>query len=193
MSAPRFLKRDLSLVTSAPTRICNSQARRGCGGESAGFALAIILGRTDITQQMKACLDAETLVESATPQLREIAVVGASFMDPNTKDAHRQFSYQVAMLEGTLKQTFRAATLLAKRSDDLKQVAEVWKRTGRFCDTVVATLLSLKDRYSNCGTPELYALALDYKQACEDRLCDVEEEIECQEIDLPKGLLPEPN
>jgi hypothetical protein len=79
------------------------------------------------------------------------------------------------------------------KSHDLKEVVDVWNRMRLFCDTVLATLLSLKDRNSNCGAPELYNLALGYKQAGEDRWRDVEEEIECQEINLPKGLLTEPN
>jgi hypothetical protein len=140
---------------------------------------------------VKACLDVETLVESATPQLKEIAAVGASFADPNAEDACLVFTRQVAMLEGTLKQTFRAATLLARNSGGLKEIAEVWKRTGHFSRTFLTTLASLKDKYANCGTPEIYDLALDYTKACDDRLRDIEEEIECQRIDLPKGLLPE--
>ena len=142
---------------------------------------------------MKTCLDVEMLVESATPQLQEIVAVGASFPNPDTDEACAAFTHQMAMLEGTLKQTFRAATLLAKKSDELKEVSEIWKRTGRFCDSVLATLSSLKGKYPHCGTPELFDLTLDYGRACEDRLRDIEEEIECQKIDLPKGLLPELN
>ena len=133
------------------------------------------------------------LVESATPQLTEIATVGASFADANDEGACAEFRHQVAVLEGTLKQTFRAATLLAKKSVELEEVADVWKRMSDFCDSVLAILSSLKVKYPDCGTPELFDLALGYEQACEDRLRDVQEEIECQKMDLPKGLLPELN
>ena len=155
------------------------------------FALASVRGSADIQFAMKVCLDVETLVESAAPQLKEMAVVGASFGDPNTSEACAAFGRQVSMLEGALKQTFRAATLIAKKSGELDEVAEVWKRMSRFCDSVLATLASLKEKFAYCGTPELYDSTLDFKQACEDRLRNVQEEIECQRIDLPKGLLPE--
>ena len=141
--------------------------------------------------RMKAFLDVETLVESATPQLTEMARVGASFPNPQSEEAYAQFSHQVSMLEGALKQTFRAATLLARKNSELAEIADVWQRMSRFCDAVLLTLSSLKENYAHCGTPELYDLALDFKQACEDRLRDVQEEMECQKIDLPKGLLPE--
>ena len=142
---------------------------------------------------MNTCLDVETLVESAAPQLSEMAKVAASFQDPTTLEACQTFGHQVSMLEGTLKQTFRAATLIAKKGDKLEEIANVWRRMRHFCDTVLVTLATLKERYPDCGTPELYDAALDFKQACEDRLGEIEEEVQCQKIELPKGLLPEPS
>lgn len=131
------------------------------------------------------------LVESATPQLKEIAAVGASFADPSEEHVCEAFRRQVAMLEGALRQTFRAATLMAKKSGELEEVADIWKRMSGFCDSVSVTLSSLKTKYPDCGTPELCDLALGYEQACEDRLRNVQEEIQCQRIELPKGMLPE--
>ena len=75
------------------------------------FALASVRGSADIQFPMKVCLDVVTLVESATPQLKEIAEVAASFKDPNTDEACVAFAPQVSMLEGSLKQTFRGAGL----------------------------------------------------------------------------------
>ena len=157
------------------------------------FALASVRGSADIQFAMKVCLDVETLVESATPQLKEIAEVAASFKDPNTDEACVAFARQVSMLEGSLKQTFRGATLLARKSGELEEIAKIWKNLIRFCTSVLTTLVALREKYPYCGTQEIYDLALDYKKACEDRLRDAEEEIECQRMDLPKGLLPELN
>ena len=146
-----------------------------------------------LNSHMKACLDVETLVASATPQLKEIAEVGASFLDPNTDEACAAFARQVSMLEGTVKQTFRAATLLARKSGELEEIAEIWKNLSGYCGSVLTTLAALREKYPFCSTTEVYDLALQYKEACEDRLRDVEEEIKCQKMDLPKGLLPELN
>jgi len=140
---------------------------------------------------MKACLDIDSLIESAKPQLTEMVTVGAAFTSPHSEGACEAFSRQVFMVQGSLKQTFRAATLIAKKAPELEGIAELWARMSLFCDSVLRTLASLKEKYPECGTPALYDLALDLKRACEDRLRDVEEEIECQKIDLPKGLLSE--
>ena len=155
--------------------------------------LPVLAGVPILISHMKACLDVETLVESAAPQLKEMIEAGASFGDPNSVEDCEAFTHQISMLEGTLKQTFRAATLIAKKSGELEEVANVWKRMQLFCESVLTTLVELREKHPWCGTPGVFDLTLEYKQACEDRLRDVEEEIECQKTDLPKGLLPELN
>jgi len=160
-------------------------------GSSLQFALPVFAGAQIFIVRMRACLDVDILVESAGPQLKDLVEVGASYGDSNTDEECEAFAHQALMMEGTLSQTFRAATLIAKKSSELEEVANVWRRMQIFCETILTTLAELKEKHPWCGTPRVYDLALKYKQACADRLRDVEEEIECQKIDLPKGLLPE--
>jgi hypothetical protein len=140
---------------------------------------------------MKTCVSFEDLLQIHRPQIEEMRRVGESFPDPNSPGALAGFTQQVRIVEGALRQTCREASALARRTEDLAEVAEIWSGMSSFCDFTLQTLASVKDHYPNCGTPQFYDIALDYKLACDKRHRGVLEEIACQSTEFPKGLFPE--
>jgi hypothetical protein len=83
------------------------------------------------------------------------------------------------------------AATLAKKAEALNEVGEIWNAMGMFCRSTLASLAKLKDKYPDCGAPELYDVVLDYKLACDKRYRGALEELACQKTEFPKGLLPE--
>lgn len=140
---------------------------------------------------MKPSLNFEDLLEINQPQIAEMQRVGDSFANPYEPGASEAFANQVRIVEGLLRQTYAVAAALAKKTEDLREVAEIWRHMGSFCNSTLHTLASLKEKYPSCGTPQLYDLALDFKLACDKRYRAVLEEIACQNTALPNGLLPE--
>jgi len=141
---------------------------------------------------MAICLNFEDLILIGEPQLDHLQQVGDAYADPGAPGACAAFAKQVRQLEGFITQAYVVAVSIAKKTDDLKEVANVWERMGLFCTSSLHTLAKLKDKYPYCGTSELYDLTLDYKLACNKRYRSVMEEIECQKQDLPMGLFPAP-
>jgi hypothetical protein len=142
---------------------------------------------------MKACLSFNDIIEVNQPQIQEMERVGRLHSNGDTTEACAAFTQQVRLAEGTVSQTYRLAASLARRTDELKEVEEIWKKLSQFCQSVLQVLAALKDKFPQCGTPELYDLILDYKLAADKRYQGVEEELACQKTDFPKGLLPDLN
>jgi inhibitor of KinA sporulation pathway (predicted exonuclease) len=140
---------------------------------------------------MKTCINFDELIQIHQPQIEEMQRVGNSFADPRTQEACKAFTEQVRLVEGAIRQTYREAVALARRAADAAELAEIWQRMGGFCRAALQALAALKDRYPDCGAPELYDLALDYKNACDERHAEVMEEIACQGRSFPPGLFPE--
>jgi hypothetical protein len=139
---------------------------------------------------MKTCVTFADLVEIHRPQIEEMQRVGHAFSDPAAPNAGDAFSHQVKLVEGALRQTYREAAALARRTSDLEEVKELWSQMSAFCGAAIRALTSLKGKFPTCGTPQLYDLALDFKLAADKRHRDVLEEISCQNQELPKGLFP---
>lgn len=139
---------------------------------------------------MAICLNFEDLIQIGEPQLDHLKQVGDAYPDSSAPGACVAFAKQVRQLEGFITQAYAVAVSIAKKTDDLKEVANVWERMGMFCTSSLHTLAQLKNKYPYCGTSELYDLTLDYKLACNKRYTSVIEEIECQKQDLPTGLFP---
>ena len=139
---------------------------------------------------MATCLNFEDILEIGRPQLEQLQQVGDSFPTADAPGACEAFAKQVRLLEGVLTQTYAIGVSIARRADDLHEVAHVWERMGLFCTAAVQRLTQLKQKYPYCGTPQLFDLSLDYKLACEKRLRSALEEIECQKQEIPKGLFP---
>lgn len=140
---------------------------------------------------MKACLNFSDLLEIGQPHITEMQRIGDSYADADVDGACIAFTRQVRMVEGAVVQTYGVAALLARREEDLNEVAEIWIRMSSFCKSALTVLSVLRHKYPLCGTPELYDLVLDYKLACEKRYTGAMEELACQSTSFPKGLLPE--
>lgn len=139
---------------------------------------------------MSVCLSFEEILERGKPQIATLSEVGESFPDVNYPGACEAFSKQVRLLEGFITSLYTITSSFAKKSNDLGEIAAMWKEMAAFCAQAIIALSHLKDKYPNCGTSELYDLALDYKIACDKRYEGVLEEIECQKMSLPKNLFP---
>ena len=139
---------------------------------------------------MKTCVSFDDLLQINRPQIDEMQRIGDSFSDPNVPGACEAFTRQVKIVESILIQTYGLGTALAKRAEELREVAEIWNGMSSFCNVAFQALSSLKDKFPYCGTPQLYDLALDYKLACDKRHRGVLEEIACQSTEFPKGLFP---
>lgn len=139
---------------------------------------------------MKACLSFDEVLALGQPQLLEMQRVGDAYPSADVPGACAAFSRQTRVVEGVVTQTYAIAASLARKAEDLNEVAEIWRRTGEFCQSALQRLTKLKDKYPKCGAPELYDLVLDYKLACDKRHKGVMEEQACLTMDFPKGLLP---
>jgi hypothetical protein len=64
----------------------------------------------------------------------------------------------------------------------------IWKEMTEYCESALAVLKDLKDKYFYCGTPELYDLVLDYRGEAQKRYYQNLQDSECQ---IPQGLFPE--
>jgi hypothetical protein len=117
--------------------------------------------------------------------------VGDAYPSADVPGAGAAFSRQTRVVEGVVTQTYAVAASLARKAEDLEEVAEIWRRTGEFCQSALQRLAKLKEKYPHCGAPELYDLVLDFKLACEKRHKGVLEEQACLSTDFPKGLLPD--
>jgi hypothetical protein len=151
-------------------------------GEGFGYGLVRL---------MSACLNFNDVLEVGQPQIREMQRIGDAYADSNVPGACEAFTRQVTIVQGIVIQAYGMAAALAKKADELSEVAEIWSRMSDFCRAALVSLSSLKNKYPYCGTPQLYDMVLDYKLACEKRFRGAMEEMECQKTEFPKGLLPE--
>ena len=139
---------------------------------------------------MATCLNFEDILEIGHPQLDLLQKVGDSFPTAEAPGAGEAFARQVRVLEGVLTQTYAVGVAIARRADDLHEVAHVWEQMGLFCMAAVQRLAQLRHKYPSCGTSQLFDLSLNYKLACEKRCRSALEEIECQRQEIPTGLFP---
>ena len=139
---------------------------------------------------MATCLSFDEIVALGEPQIARLLEIGNRFEDAYESGACEAFSKQVRNVESFLVQTYVIAISIARRSD-LNETLTIWEKMEDFCTSALKVLSDLKNKYSDCGTPELHDLALDYKLACQKRYNNISEEIECQNIKIPEGLFPE--
>ncbi len=140
---------------------------------------------------MQACLSCSDILDMGQPQIAEMERIGKAYASAQEPGATAAFARQVRRVEGVVVQTYAAAAAVARKADDLQEVAEVWERMGRFCQTALQALAALKQKYPSCGTTELYDLVLDFKLAADKRYKGALEEAACLKMDFPAGLLPE--
>jgi len=142
---------------------------------------------------MKACLSISDLLEMGRRQTEEMQRVADLFPNAEAPGASEALARQVRLEEAMVVQTYALTAALARKTEDLSEVADIWGKMGDLCDSVLQRLAGLREKYADCGTAELYDLVLDYKLAADKRRRGALQEETCQETDFPKGLLPEPS
>jgi hypothetical protein len=139
------------------------------------------------------CIEFSEILDIHRSQIDRVREEGDSLTDPETPQACEAFSRQVRALESCVDSVYRIAVGMARKAPNLEEAAEVWKGVCRFCQAALQVLAGLKDKFPDCGTPELYDLVLDCKLAADKRHQRIAEEMACQTTLFPAGLLPEPN
>lgn len=140
---------------------------------------------------MKTCLGFNDILDVGRPEIEEMQRIGDAYSSAEAPGACEAFTRQVRNAESVVLYTYRVAATLAKRAEELNEVAEIWSEMSSFCQSALHSLSNLKHKYPYCGTPELYDLVLDYKLACDKRFRNASEEMACQKAQFPKGLLPD--
>jgi hypothetical protein len=138
---------------------------------------------------MSSCLD--QIVETNEAQVEALRRHAATHPDTTQETACMAFRRQVSLVEGAITNSFALVTSIAKKTDDLAEIAKMWQAMSRACEHAINLVSELKDSYPFCGTRELYNLLLDYKIACDERYHGVSDEILCQTMPTPTGLFPE--
>lgn len=111
--------------------------------------------------------------------MKKLMEIGNTFADANEPGACEAFTRQVASLESFVKETYRIAIIVARKSDDAEEVLQIFDTMSSFCGDAMGVLTDLRAKYPYCGTPELYDMILDYKIACDQRRNNLLAELEC--------------
>ena len=138
---------------------------------------------------MTGCLTIDDVARLSREPIEDLRRTAAD-LDPSDAGSCRIFANEVARVETVLKQAYKAAALMARRTDTPEQEAEVWQRMQELAGVVIDTLKQLTEVFPNCGTSELYNLALDYRLAADKRLANISESIQCHGLPMPDGLFP---
>jgi hypothetical protein len=136
------------------------------------------------------CIEFSDIIESNRHQVDVLTELAHKHPDPDVPGACEAFSRQVRIVESVVESTYIIAINATRKTESLDEIAQVWQTMGSLCDKALGVVSGLKDRYSYCGTPELYDRLLDYKLACTRRYEQVNEEILCLTMPIPERLFP---
>ncbi len=107
-------------------------------------------------------------------------------LDPQTDC--QAFSRIVQHVQAAVIHTYQMTAVASTREADPKAAALLWKEMSDFCDSALTEIRKVKDKYPNCGTAQLYDLALDYRRESQKRYFQNLQDSECQTP--PPGLFP---
>jgi hypothetical protein len=119
-------------------------------------------------------------------QIAELKKAGAEL---NPVADHARFGKHVGNVQAAVIHTYQLTAWRAIRKSDPKEAALLWKEMADLCDEALIVLNEFKAVYPNCGTPELYDLALDYRNEAQKRYFQNLEDSECPT--MPVGLFPQ--
>ncbi|HEY0551882.1 MAG TPA: hypothetical protein VGF13_19925 [Verrucomicrobiae bacterium] len=132
----------------------------------------------------------ETLVTLNQGPFDEMVRAGEQ-LDPANQNSCWKFTRCVWSCETALKQMYRASVLLAKEAESDAIEAQIWKQMVSYADGAIQTLARFEKIYPECGTPELYNLALDYRTAAQERFEASLSAKECQTNPAMARLFPQ--
>lgn len=113
-------------------------------------------------------------------------------LDPNHADSCQKFWFHVRDVQSAIIHSYKIIAFSALREPDPKKAAGLWGEMSKLCEKAMAVMASLRSRYPQCGTSELYDLVLDYKIKADERYSSNLEDWECSKTPPPKGLFPSP-
>jgi hypothetical protein len=100
------------------------------------------------------------------------------------------FYKKVRSLESWITTSYKFAVHLAKQTESVNELREIWKETSDICDSVLKEMKSLKDSFPQCGTVQLYDLVLSFKNAAFSRYRQHLEALQWEKEPIPAGLFP---
>jgi hypothetical protein len=145
--------------------------------------------KIDMTASIQ-CISFEDLAELTREEVEQVAKAAGNYNPASDAGA---FPKQVRSLESLVTTSYKLAVRLAKRTTDLNELCEIWKSASEICDSILQVMKSLKDSRPECGTPQLYDLVLDYKNAAFKRYQQNLEALQWETTPPPAGLFPKSN
>jgi hypothetical protein len=98
-----------------------------------------------------------------------------------------QFFKCVRNVQSAIIHTYQYTAFIAIREPEPDKAALHWKAMVDICDNALNVLKDLRGSYQNCGTSDLYDLALDYRAQAHDRYLENLQDSECKTT--PEGLV----
>jgi len=121
------------------------------------------------------------------PISSELERLGGIYPDGETQEACEAFTGEVDLHKATVKLAYRHIVTCLKGSSDLDEIIKCWETLIRFIDKSTDVVRELKERFRDCGTPELYNELLEFRNAATKRRDQALEERDCLGT-LPEGL-----
>lgn len=138
---------------------------------------------------MTPCLSLDDVAQINRERIAEMEKK-ARELDPTLEESNAIFAAQVRTIETCLKYSWFAFVTLARRMADPEGQCELWKRASEVCDEIIKAMQAVKRQFPHCGTPELYDLALDYKNAALERYELNVETLRWKDRPMPPQLFP---
>src|SRR5437899_2849233 len=122
-------------------------------------------------------------------QLERIGRAGRE-LDPSLSQSCEVFRSEVKEVDEAIRFTYKFTAFASLREWKPEVAAEQWKDMVKLCEDAMRTLVTLKELYPACGTPELYSLALDYRKEAEERYLQNLQDAKCAKMPVREGLFP---
>jgi hypothetical protein len=133
-----------------------------------------------------------TVVEKVNEdQLQEMRRAISS-LDPKAESSAEKLHRHLKGLEAMVVYNYQIAAYNAVRLNAEKAARE-WESYLHLCNAALRALGEAKAKFADATTPEVYDLTLDYKSAATERRDFNRNIIECQKLEIPAGLFPNPN
>ena len=76
------------------------------------------------------------------------------------------FHTEARELESNLLTIYRLCAMIARKEQDLKEIAKIWGGMIELCDTFGAVLNNLAKKHPQCGADSFYDRVLDLRNKC---------------------------
>ncbi|MBI4659039.1 MAG: hypothetical protein HY735_09360 [Verrucomicrobia bacterium] len=122
--------------------------------------------------------------------IEELERAGEELSPRTTHNWCGLFTEHVRRVEAAIVHTYQLVAHSAIRQESPAEAAKLWREMSTYCDFALQKLKGLKDQFPDCGTPELYDLVLDYKNAADERYYQNVHDSECLKTPPPDHLFP---